>query len=144
MQKVIEDMLELANLMLQIENMRDIRNALSKMFEPLDEWSACVIRAKDEHDKIHYAIAKALLCISSAMVRAGLSYLGEDQQKYVTECKEAAGDYVFFVENRESLEEDDHDIATMDDCSLITFPKLLCRETPAGILRNHLKHRLYS
>lgn len=136
-------MLELAERMLKIENMRDIRNALSKMFEPLEEWSARVIRIKDEHDKIHYAIAKALLCVSGAMVRAGLSGLGEDQQKYITECKEAAGDYVFFVDNRESLEEDDHDIATMDDCPLFTFPKLLCRETPAGILSDHLKHRLY-
>lgn len=87
--------------------MDSIRLAVSSLFEPLDRWSASIIRTREEHDNLHYAIARSLVRIAAAILEADISELSRLQQDYITTCISRAKAYIIQADNKALHGEDD-------------------------------------
>lgn len=132
-QAVIEDILELASRMLKIENMAAIRTAVTSLFEPLRKWSTAVIRTHEEHNKLHYALARATVRISKVLIEAGLHDLNDGQQGYITECHEASQAYIIHIDNHALLGDDDFSDDEDEASSKLRFQHLVRSKAPGAV-----------
>lgn len=134
---VLQNVLEIACGMLNSKNMHDLRWGVSSLFEPLTNWSACVVRTRAEHDNIHYAIARALVRMCKVMNEVGLSGLSQAQQDYIEECLEVAKLYIVHADNEALLDQEDfYDEEIEEDeasCPVANFRRLIISRCPADL-----------
>lgn len=106
-QSALLDMLDFTCTMLKTENLATLHAGVSGVLTPLREWSACIIRTPEEHERLYYVISRALFTISDSLVIVGLDDLLQEQRRYVLECQELSKVYITYKESALLLGDDD-------------------------------------
>lgn len=88
-------MLDILRMQLSEKNAVSGQSVLVNLLDPLQPWTASIIRSETVHEELYLSVSRALLHLTSFLIETiGLGGLEADNKEYVEACNEMARAFI--------------------------------------------------